>query len=171
MVTKDGRTNPSRKHVETCERLGIKVLPTDSNRDVYKLIQEAIKKPHFKAVYDELEQERQSAYDKERKAESRRRNVRFPSSWEKLCKSSKQYATVFRRGKQIKWDILELEDVTSDEVKLSSIRVEALSPKKRKGRDVGEYLEWEKEVRLEAGAHSFDSRTTQTNRYVRHRDL
>ncbi|MCB1697036.1 MAG: hypothetical protein KDI34_12470 [Halioglobus sp.] len=122
--------------------------PTMSNRDVYLTIQKAIEKPRFKALYDELERERADTAAEAERAELGQELYGAIEKWRKLCDPNRHYAVVFRQGKTIKWDVLEFEEVSSDDSRVASIRVQVLAPKRRKERDTGEYLEWEKEIKL-----------------------
>lgn len=148
MTSSERKYPPTKSNKEICERLGLQIQPNMGNKDVYFLIQDAIKDPRYKALYDQLNQEKAAALEREEREEYGDELYEEIQKWEKLCDVRKHYAAVFRQGKSIKFDILELEQVEIEGTNASTLKVEALRPKKYRDREIGDYLEWEKEIRL-----------------------
>lgn len=139
---------PSKANLEICERLGIKVNRRMSNVDVHRKIEKAIRKPKYKALYEELQREKAAEIERADREEYGDELYEEISKWGRMCDPHHQYLAVFKSGGKTQVDILELEGVDIDGAVASSLRIDALRPKRYRDRETGEYLEWEKELRL-----------------------
>ena len=147
MATRNGRTIPSRTHLETCKRLGIPVSPTMSNRDVYLTIQKQSKNRGS----------RRSTTSWSGSALTRRRKQSGPS-WDRSPTAQSKMAQALRPEQALRgrvpagvplngtcWNSRKFRRTTAAWLRFES---RCCAPKRRKERDTGEYLEWEKEIKL-----------------------
>lgn len=153
---------PSKSKLKMCERLGLTVTSDMGNRDVHFLIEEALKDPKIKRIYDEYQDEQNARIEKEDREEYGEKLYEEKIKWEKMCGSENHYSLIFKRGKSIISDIVEFERVWIDGDKKKFVKIGLLLPKRYKSKLDGDHLEWEKEVEIKPSQILFLEKTEGT---------
>jgi len=138
----------SRSQVDLCKRLGLEITPQMGREEVSTLLSVSLKKEKYIKIYDEIQKEQNDKFEKEDRDEYGDEIVDELKEWEKYCNVDKQYILIFKRGSNIKCEIVEFESAEIVGDKKYSIQLSILFPKVYKDKDTGNYLEWEKEVNL-----------------------
>lgn len=141
---------PSNSQVSLCDRLGLKITPKMSRSDVSGLIERALQQEKYRAIYDEIQRERDEEVDQEERAEYGDEIVNELRKWEKICDLRTHHIVLFeRRGKTI-CEVVEFESAEIVGDRKLSIELGMLLPKIHKDKDdefIGVYsIGWEKEV-------------------------
>lgn len=142
---------PGNSQIKLCKRLGLEITPKMSRADVSKLIEDALQQEEYRAIFDEIEREREEEFECEERAEYGDEVVDELKKWEKLCDPDRHYIVVYKRGGKIQSDVVEFEYAEILELKKPSVSVSLLLPKTHRDAD-GEpgdyYIEWEREISL-----------------------
>ena len=140
---------PSRTQRQICERLGVPIPADMDSRSVHALIQEAVRDPQKKALFDAYERERAAEAEREEREELGDELFEIVKPWEALSDAGGQYLARFKRGKTEHVDVVEFDPLDLDPSRARSpVKVCLLLPKRRTERDTDAYLEWEREVAL-----------------------
>jgi len=137
---------PSKTKIEECERLGLEVKPTMSNREVWQLIEDAKKDPKIKKIHDEYIAEQNAISEAVDREEYGDNVVDELKKWEKLCSVGVHHIVVFKKGKTLDTDILEFECANIEGESKYYIKIDGLRPKIYKPRDESPYIEWNKKI-------------------------
>lgn len=135
---------PSRSQVSLCERLGLEITPKMGREDVSRMLATALQQDKYKKIYDEIQREKEAELEREDRETYGDDLVDELKGWESRCDPYKQYLLVFRRGKTVQCDIVELEAAEIAGDKKYFVQLSFLRPKQHKERDTGTYYEWEK---------------------------
>lgn len=148
---------PYKSQIELCNRIGLVLLPSMTRADVDDLIVKAKKDPKYVPKFAELDREKQLENQRaalEVEEEDRRiygdELVDLFRKWEAITDSGVQHILVFRKGKSIVVDVVEFDSIEIDDTKKPFVKLNILRPRIRKERDSGQYLEWDKEVAVNA---------------------
>jgi len=136
---------PSQNQLEECERLGLKVKPHMSSRDVWQLVKDAKEKPEIKILDDKYIAEQNAILEKEDREEYGDAVVDELKKWEKVCDGN-HYIVVYKKGKTLASNILEFESANIEGEKKFYVKIDALLPKTYKPRNDSHSIEWEKEI-------------------------
>lgn len=141
---------PGNSQVKLCARLGLEIAPKMSRSDVSELIADALQQEKYKAIYDEMQREKEEEMEREDRAEYGDEIVDELKKWEKICARRTHHIALFKhRGKTI-CEVIEFEGAEIVGDRKLSIKLDMLLPKTHKDKDdefLGSYsIEWEKEV-------------------------
>jgi hypothetical protein len=110
------------------------------------MIVRAIEKEPFKSKYDELLRS-EAEMERWEREEYGDEIYDLYREWEALCDPFKQYLIVYRRGKKILSEVVELESAEVVGTGRHRVELHLLLPKIRRDRELGDSVEWEKEGR------------------------
>ena len=152
---------PTKKQIEECQLFGIEVAPHASSREIWALLENAKRAPPTQAVWEEhCRKQREKEYEDLLEEYSDEFSEKIAKEvigdyrkWteDSLRRGSCHCIVIFKVGKKIAADVMELESVELEETSGGKpfAALHFLLPKKYKG---GAYdsprLEWEKEFTL-----------------------
>ncbi len=154
---------PSKKQIEECQLLGIKIAPNANSRGIWELVEKAKITPPTKEIWEEhcrlkREQEYENHledYTDEFGAQVAETVIGEYRRWseDSLEGGGCQRVVVFKRGKTVSVDVIELERVELEETSAGKpfVALSFLRPKIYKGKaDESPWIEWEKEFNLKS---------------------
>jgi hypothetical protein len=147
---------PSKRQVEECEAIGLIINPQMSSHDVWEMYNDAKVNPKYRAKYEAYEKKQKALYYEELKEEyGEEHGEKFAGKlvaelekWEKLSVDMPHSLIIYKKGKTVTADVVELDSVDIEDASKPYVKLEILRPKRCKPRDESPYLEWEKEVSL-----------------------
>lgn len=148
MTAATARNLPSRTQREICARLGISIENNSTHEDVRASIKESLKDPIMQALYQDYRDEQSALAEQELREQFGVALYEECEKWEKLCIAGQQYIAVYKKGAQIKSNVIELEAACIEGEKRYALIIYALLPKISKDRIIGSSIEWEKEMKL-----------------------
>jgi len=137
---------PSTRQRAECDAVGLTIRPNMTSRDVWQMLNDAVKDPKYKALLD-----KHYAYDNALSEDDDRfeyGNVLIDelNKWEEICYPG-QYLVTYKKGKILRSDIIEFERAELNEsVQKPYVEIEASLPKIRKPRNEDPHLDWDKEI-------------------------
>ncbi|MCK4621531.1 MAG: hypothetical protein KAT62_04870 [Desulfuromonadales bacterium] len=136
---------PSKSQREECEYLGLTIKPKMTSHDVWRMINDAVENPKYKALQDAYIAEKNSPFEQEDRGEYGDALVDELNKWEKICYPD-QYLVTYKKGKTLRSDIVEFERAYIEDAQKPYVKIEALLPKIRKPKNDEPSIEWEKET-------------------------
>lgn len=139
---------PSKAQLDECARLGLTVKPGMTSRQVWQLVQDALKRPDVKARYDALLAEKAAIAEAADREEFGDALVDERKKWEALCDGG-PYLVVFKKGATVEADLLEFDQASIEGEKKPFVKVEAMRPKVyRNPHDSSPHFDFERAVSL-----------------------
>ena len=139
--------HPSKAQGKRCEWLGLEIKPGMSSRDVWLMVNEAMKDPRIKALDDAYLEQQWAIQEAENRAEYGDVVVDNYKRMQALCRAGVHHIVVFKKGKKVDADVLEFEGVSIDENKKGvNVTVEGYRPKIHKPRGESPRIDWNKEI-------------------------
>ncbi len=143
---------PYQNQVDLCNRVGLKLLPKMTRAQVEELIDNARKDPTYIPKFAEIERVQQVEIEREEREAYGDEVVDLYKKWEAITDSGGQHILVFRKGEEIAVDVVEFDPLEIAATKKPYVKLNILRPRVKKDRDTGQFLEWDKEVAVNAQA-------------------
>lgn len=140
---------PSERQLKYAHILGITVTPRMSKSDVSEAIDVAEKKnPKAKQQRKHINKKQADRAEEKWAKECGPELLSAEKQWSEFAEREGFILAVYHRGKNTVVDVLQVNDAFIDGNKKKKIKLCVASPKVVKDRDLGEYLEWDRDFEL-----------------------
>ena len=137
----------TQRQLNYARKLGVTVTAGMSKAELSDAISAAeTKNPGAKRQRQDINRKRQARADAQWAAECGPDLMEAEKKWQKLSEGEGYILAAYAKGKSTIVDVLRVNDAYIDEKKTLRLGVE--SPKLRKDRYIGDYLEWDREFEL-----------------------
>ena len=138
---------PSNRQRTECEALGLIIKPNMTSRDAWRILNDALENPKYKALLDAHYAYDNALDEDEERHEYGNSLIDERNKWEEIadCRNG-QYLVTYKKGKTLRSDVVEFDGADIEDAQKPYVKIEALLPKVRKPRDELPWIEWEKET-------------------------